>query len=556
MIENQENVKSRSDKGYHVVFSPYTGNYIPPKPDLMFIDEQVENYDGGFFSFGDGKGIISRKGKIKTETLDFNDVYFCKELKKGIKREFSVARTPQQNGVAEKKNRTLIEAARTMDYLDKFDEKADEEFFVVYSVDDQVTRSEFEGLLQQNRQTEHINSTNSFNTISSPVNTAGPSFVSATSPSSINAAGTPIEEDVYFGQPPGFEGPDFPNKVYKVEKDLYGLHQAPRACFFTIKTTSTPMELNKALVKDAEAEDVDVHLYRSMIRSLMYLTTSRPEITFAVCAYARKGIKREFSVARTPQQNGVDEKKNRTLIEAARTMAMVIKPHNKTPYELIRRRPPLIDFMKPFGCLVTIINTRDYLGKFDEKADEGFFVVYSVVSPKDSAVDAGKKATEVDESQVLDNGRQDDQVTRIYQMDVKSAFLYGNIEEDVYFDQPPGFEGPDFPNKVYKVEKDLYGLHQAPRACQDKYVADILNFFGFFTIKTTSTPMEHNKALVKDAEAEDVDVHLYRSMIRSLMYLTTSRPEITFAVCAYARFQVTPKTSHFHAVKRIFRYLL
>ncbi|GKC39179.1 reverse transcriptase domain-containing protein, partial [Tanacetum coccineum] len=71
----------------------------------------------------------------------------------------------------------------------------------------------------------------------------------------------------------------------------------------------------------------------------------------------------------------------------------------------------------------------------------------------------------------------------------------------------------------------------------------------------TSTPTETSKALIKDKEAENVDVHLYRSMIGSLMYLTASRPDIMFAVCACARFQVTPKTSHLHAVKRIFRYL-
>ncbi|GJY02939.1 putative ribonuclease H-like domain-containing protein [Tanacetum coccineum] len=117
-----------------------------------------------------------------------------------------------------------------------------------------------------------------------------------------------------------------------------------------------------------------------------------------------KGIKREFSVSRTPQQNGVAERKNRTLIKAVRTMlvdsklpttfwaeavntacyvlnrVLVIKPHNKTPYELIHGRTPLIDFMKPFGCPVTILNTRDNLGKFDGKDDEGFFVGYSVVS--------------------------------------------------------------------------------------------------------------------------------------------------------------------------------
>ncbi|GJY47714.1 putative ribonuclease H-like domain-containing protein [Tanacetum coccineum] len=117
-----------------------------------------------------------------------------------------------------------------------------------------------------------------------------------------------------------------------------------------------------------------------------------------------KGIKREFSNARTPQQNGVAERKNRTLIEAARTMladsllpipfwaeavntacyvqnrVLVTKPHNKTPYELLIGRTPIISFMRPFGCPVTILNTYDHLGKFDGKADEGFLVGYSINS--------------------------------------------------------------------------------------------------------------------------------------------------------------------------------
>ncbi|GKA93374.1 ribonuclease H-like domain-containing protein [Tanacetum coccineum] len=114
-----------------------------------------------------------------------------------------------------------------------------------------------------------------------------------------------------------------------------------------------------------------------------------------------KGIKREYSVARTPQQNGVAERKNRTLIEAARTMladsklpttfwaevvstacyvhnrVLVVKPHNKTPYELFRGFKPSIGFMIPFGCHVTILNTLDHLGKFNGKSDDGFFVGYS-----------------------------------------------------------------------------------------------------------------------------------------------------------------------------------
>ncbi|GJV75399.1 putative ribonuclease H-like domain-containing protein [Tanacetum coccineum] len=202
----------------------------------------------------------------------------------------------------------------------------------------------------------------------------------------------------------------------------------------------------------------------------------------------------------------------------------------------------------------------------------------------------------------------------VYQMDVKSAFLYGTIDEEVYVSQPPGFVDPKFLNKVYKVVKALYGLHQAPRAwyatlsafleksryrrgtidktllikrdkkdimlvqvyvdeyifvfynevkqkedgifiSQDKYVIDILKKFDFMSVKTASTPIETQKPLVKDEEDADVDVHLYRSMIGSLMYLTASRPDIMFTVCACSRFQVTLKTLHLYTMKRIFRYL-
>ncbi|GJS24087.1 putative ribonuclease H-like domain-containing protein [Tanacetum coccineum] len=145
----------------------------------------------------------------------------------------------------------------------------------------------------------------------------------------------------------------------------------------------------------------------------------------------------------------------------------------------------------------------------------------------------------------------------IYQMDVKSAFLYAQLKKRFMFANLQGLKIQSSLTKFTR-KKRLYMVKQKDDGIfisQDKYVADILKKFDFATVKTASTPMETNKALLKDEEAADVDVHLYRSMIGSLMYLTASRPDIMFAVCAHARFQDTPKTSHLHAVKRIFRYL-
>nr|GFC63649.1 uncharacterized mitochondrial protein AtMg00810-like [Tanacetum cinerariifolium] len=89
---------------------------------------------------------------------------------------------------------------------------------------------------------------------------------------------------------------------------------------------------------------------------------------------------------------------------------------------------------------------------------------------------------------------------------------------------------------------------------QDKYIGDILKKFGHSDVKSLNTPMDKENPWGKDETGKDVDLHLYRSMIGSLMYLTASRPDIMFAVCC-ARHQVTPKECHLHAVKRIFRYL-
>ncbi|GJX87349.1 hypothetical protein Tco_0339363 [Tanacetum coccineum] len=113
--------------------------------------------------------------------------------------------------------------------------------------------------------------------------------------------------------------------------------------------------------------------------------------------------------------------------------------------------------------------------------------------------------------------------------------------------------------RIIQVKQRMQAARDEPKELRlfegDKYVAEILKKFDFVSVKTASTPIETQKPLVKDEEASDVDVHLYRSMIGSLMYLTTSRPDIMFAVCTCSRFQVTLKTSHLSVIKRIFRYL-
>ncbi|GKB53512.1 putative ribonuclease H-like domain-containing protein [Tanacetum coccineum] len=313
---------------------------------------------------------------------------------------------------------------------------------------DHATRGELERLLQQEKQTEHINSTNSFNNVSPPISTDGPSFANAALSSPVNTAGTPatVEEEV-----------DINNVV--------SYYTVPDAAF-------------TKFLKDHSKDQIEPKKPVQALKDPSWVEAMQDEL--------------------------LQNKKDERGIVAKNKARLVAQGYTQEEG---------IDYDEVFAPVARIEAIRLFMAYASFK---GFVV---------------------------------------YQMDVKSAFLYAKIEQEVYICQPHGFEDPDFPNKVYKVEKALYGLHQAPRACQDKCMAEILKKFNFATVKTASTPMKPNKALIKDEEAEDIDVHLYRSMIGLLMYLTAFRPDIIFDVCAYARFQVTPKTSRLHVVKRIFRYL-
>ncbi|GJV10282.1 putative ribonuclease H-like domain-containing protein [Tanacetum coccineum] len=408
----------------------------------------------------------------------------------------------------------------------------------------------------------------------------------------------------------------------------------------------------------------------------------------------KKGILRQYSVARTPQQNGVAERRNMTLIEAAKTMLADSKlptifwaeAVNTTCY-VQNKVTPTLSFMRPFGCLVTILNTVDHLGKFDGKADEGFFVGYSlnskafkvfnsktriveenlhirfsestpnvigsgpdwlfdidaltrtmnykpIVTGTQSNGFAGTKASDnagqarkeiepvknyillpfdddkkVDEdprkdSESIDQEK-DDNVNSTNNVNAASTnevnVISGKtsielpddpnmhaLEDISIFDLSRDNEDVDHPlNQVIgdlqsatqtrNMSRNLeehglvaQGYTQEEGIYYDEVFAPVARieairlFLAYALFKDFVVYQMNVKSAflyekieeeVYDEDGEEVDVHMYRSMIGSLMYFTSSRPDIMFAVCACARYQVNPKVSHLYPVKRIFRYL-
>nr|GEX89099.1 integrase, catalytic region, zinc finger, CCHC-type, peptidase aspartic, catalytic [Tanacetum cinerariifolium] len=150
----------------------------------------------------------------------------------------------------------------------------------------------------------------------------------------------------------------------------------------------------------------------------------------------------------------------------------------------------------------------------------------------------------------------------VYQMDVKTAFLNGELKEEVYVSQLKGFVDPDHPTHVYRLKKVLYGLKQAPWACpkgifinQSKFALEILKKFGMDSCDSVDTPMVDRLKLDEDLSGIPVDQTRFRSMVGSLMYLTASRPDLVFAVCMCVRYQAKPTKKHLEALKRVFWYL-
>nr|GEW09220.1 putative ribonuclease H-like domain-containing protein [Tanacetum cinerariifolium] len=436
--------------------------------------------------------VVRRESNIKP-LLSPNLLVLSANLYKGIKREFSVARTPQQNEVAERKNRTLTEAARTMVadslLLIPFWTEAINTFFNV-----------------QNKETLHIN----FLENKPNVAGVGPKwlFDIDTLTMSMNyqpvVAGNPPNDNA----DPHNTNDDVVDAAFDVKENENDVH---------VSANGSDKCDNRKHDENAKRDDKG----KSPIDSLTRARDLRAKFE-------------EFSVNNTnsPSVNVVS-----LNFGIARKSSFV----DPSKYLDDQDMPELED--------IIYSDDEEDVGA---EADLSNLEINIPVSP----IPTTRVHKDHPINQIigdLNSAPQTRSMTRM--MDVKGGFLYGTIEEEVYVCQPLGFEDPDYLDRGYKVVKGVYGLHQAPRACQDKYVAEILRKFGFIDVKSASTPIETDKPLLKDPDGEDVNVHIYRSTIGSLMYLTSSRPDIMFFVCACARFQVTPKVSHLHAVKRIFRYL-
>ncbi|GJR66772.1 putative ribonuclease H-like domain-containing protein [Tanacetum coccineum] len=370
----------------------------PPTDDQGYVDSgccrhmtgnisylsDFQEFDGGYVTFGGGVrgGKITSKGTLKTGKLDFQDVLFVKELQFNL---FSVSQ------MCDKKNRVVF--TDTTCFVLSPDFKLPDESQILlkiprknnmYSVDMKKMDNLVRGLPSkcfENDQTcvaclkgkQHKASCKSKvqNSITQPL------FM--------------LHMDLF--------GPNFVSSLMNRKYCLVVTDDYSRFTWvFFLASKDETSGILKSFINEIEnLVDKKVKIIRCHNR-----TEFKNRVMNEFCE--QKGIKREYSIARTPQQNGVAKRRNRTLIEAARTMfansklpttfwaeavntaccvqnrVIIVKPHNKTPYELFRGRTPALSFMRLFGFYVCILNTLDYLGKFDWKSDDGFFVGYSLTS--------------------------------------------------------------------------------------------------------------------------------------------------------------------------------
>nr|GEX96909.1 hypothetical protein [Tanacetum cinerariifolium] len=439
-----------------------------------------EPYDGGYVSFRQGGGKITSKGVIKT----------------GIKREFSNARTSQQNGVAERRNRTLIEAARTIgnsnptatstnhpaDHMETLTVESPiptvrSPIPIAYLDDSPEPSSDTKLILKR---VIIQDDTTSLNNILNLSNRFEDILGVTTNTNDSNG----VEADLGIME---YNISASPTPTFRIHKDH------PKSQIIDVRSANTPMDKENPWGKDETGKDVDLHLYRSMIGSLMYLTASRPDIMFDVCACARHQV--------TPKE---------CHLHAVKRIFRYLKGHPKlglwypkeSPFDLVAysdsdyggatedRKSTTRGSASGYGQVLWIQNQLlDYGGC--SRHMTGNISYLSEYEPYDGGY--------------VSFGQGRGKITgKVYQMNVKSAFLYGTIDEEVYVMQPCGFQDPEFPDRLCREFKALMqdkfqmsamgelnfflGLQVLQKKddiflSQDKYIGDILKKFGYSDVR-------------------------------------------------------------------------
>nr|GEY20393.1 retrovirus-related Pol polyprotein from transposon TNT 1-94 [Tanacetum cinerariifolium] len=520
---------------------------------------------------------------------------------KGIKREFSVPRTHQQDIIVERKNRTLIEAARTMlaDSLIPISFWAEAVNTACY-VQNRVfvtkpqNKTPYELLLGR---TPSIGFMRPFGCHVTILNTLDPlgKFDGKVDKGFLVGYSNTDDDAAFGGKKPEFEGekPEFevhvsPSSSAQTKKHDDKTKREAKGKIPTVGKISTNNTNTFSDVGPSNAVVSPTHRKSSYVNTSQYPDDlNMPELEVITYSDYEEDVGAEadftnlettITVSPIPTTRVRKDHLVTQIIGDLSSATQTRKPKRahqalKDPSLIEAMQEELLQFkMQKVWVLVDLPNEKSAIGHTQEEGIN-YEEVFALVARKETIRLFLAYASFMG--------------FMVYQMDVKSAFMYGTIEEEVYVCQPSVFEDPDYPDKVYKVVKALYGLHQALRdlckafeklmkdkfqmssmgelifflglqvkqkpdgifISQDKYVAEILRNFGLTDGKSASTPIDTEKPLLKDPDGEDVDVHTYRSMIGSLMYLTSSRLDIMFAVCACARFQVTPKASHLHAMQ-------
>nr|GEX17553.1 hypothetical protein [Tanacetum cinerariifolium] len=324
-----------------------------------------ESYGGGYVCFGQGGGKITGKGIIKTDKLDFENVYFVKDLRYNL---FSVSQ------ICDNKNSVLFTDSECIVLGREFKLRDDTNVLLrtprqhnMYSIDLNniiphkdltclVAKASADESVLWHRRLGHLNF--------KPMNKLVRHNLVRGLPSKC------FEKDhtcVAFLKRKQHKASCKTKLVHSVSKPLHTLHMD----LFGPTSDETSGILRNFIIQIENLKELKVKIIRCDNGGEF-----RNKEMNDFCS--RKGIKREFSNARTPRQNRVAERRNKTFIEAARTMVLVNKSQNKTPYELFNGRTHAIGFLKPFGCQVMIVNTLDNLWKFDAKWDESYFIGYSM----------------------------------------------------------------------------------------------------------------------------------------------------------------------------------